>query len=521
MALVAVPALISLLFKFVLFAYAFRAPRRNGTTRLFLLFLILLSAYNVVEFMGLNYFAAHGLDPTMEQYGYVYFASVIFYVAVMLHVSLRISVDGWDRLRAIVPVIYLPVLILEYLLLGTHKLVAGFQLYKDYSVLRIPGPLYALFEVYVLLYVFAGLVYLIYGARTSRPSAVNRLRNRWWLLGLLPFVLLHAYLIIANHFGLAKISSTVSVPIALTLFLIAATYATHQYRLFDIEFFVPWSHARKRKTEFYRRIQATIAEIAEMHSVKEVLNSIANTLCCQVALIGGLRPQVAFVDGQEQVIDDDSPPSFPREALRKISQVVVADEVAERQPELHRLMKRYKVGAIVPFNSHSAASAHWMLLGEHFSNQVYTPLDFKFVETLFARLSERFLDNLMLLRSQIEDAHADNLEFQLRLSAAWAEVNALRQKVMVADMEIQRLREENAQWRRKHLRLVPSALPDAIATGEISLWGYLSRCEAEVGKAALEHCDNDIIQAADLLRISEVDLQDIIRRYRLPAVKKD
>lgn len=514
------PALVSLLFKIVLFAYAFGAPRRSDTTRLFLLFLLLLSAYNVIEFMGLNHFAAYGLDATMERYGYFYFASVIFYTGVMLHVSLRVSIDKWDRVRPILPIIYLPVPILEYLLLGTDKLVSGFQLYKDYSIFRVAGPLYVLFEVYMLLYVFASLVYLIYGARGSRPSRINRLRNRYWLLGLLPFVLLHAYLIVANHFGLAKISSTVSVPIVLTLFLIAATYAIHQHRLFEIEFFVPWSRTRKRKTEFYRRIQATIAEIAEMHSVKEVLDSIANTLRCQVALVGGLRPQVAFADGQELVIDDESPPSFPREALQKVNHIVVANEIAERQPELYGLMKRYKVGAIVPFNSHSAASAHWMLLGEHFSNQVYTPLDFKFVETLFARLAERFLDNLMLLRSQLEDAHADNLEFQLRLSAAWAEVNSLRQKRMLAEMEIQRLREENTQWRRKSLRLVSSALPSAITAGEASLWEYLSQCEAEVARAALESCDNDVSRAADLLGISETDLQNIVHRYRLDASKK-
>ncbi|MFL6713330.1 MAG: histidine kinase N-terminal 7TM domain-containing protein [Sulfurifustis sp.] len=520
MAAIAIPAFIALLSKVFLLVYALRSPRRDPTTRLFIMLLGLFALQNLVEWLGLDHFATRGLDRTMELFGFAYFAATIPFIAATLHVSLRLSIDDWAKVKRVVPLLYLPALLLEFLLLGTDQLVAGFQLFKNYTILRVPGPLYFLFEVYVPLYVLAALVYVIYGARTSRPSRINRIRNRWWLFALLPFVALHVYLIIANHFGLAKISSTISIPIALTFFFIVTTYATHQYRLFDIEFLIPWSRTRKRKTEFYRRIQATIAEIAEMHSVKEVLNSIANTLRCQVALVGGLRPQVAFVDGQELVIDDDSPPSFPREALKNVKHIVVTNEVAERQPELYELMKRYKVGAIVPFNAHSPVSPHWMLLGEHFSNQVYTPLDFKFVETLFDRLAERFLDNLMLLRSQLEDAQADNLEFQLRLSAAWAEVNALRQKVMLAEMEIQRLREENTHWRRKSLRLVSSALPSAIIAGEASLWEYLSQCEAEVAKAAIESCDNDITRAADLLGISETDLQNIVQRYRLFASKQ-
>lgn len=516
MAPLAIPAFVSFLCKFLLLAYALRAPRRGTATNLFMVFLAVLGAHNVIEVLGFNHFGTYGLDRTTEHYGYAYFAGVILYTAVTLHVSLWMSIDEWGKVRSIVPLLYLPALILGYLLLGTDKLVTGFQLYKDYSVLRVPGPLYILFEVYVLLYVFASLVYLIYGARNSRPSTISRLRNRWWLFGLLPFVLLHGYLIIANHFGLAKISSTVSVPIALTLFLIAATYAIHQFRLFDIEFFLPWSRVRKRKTEFYRRIQATIAEIAEMHSVKEVMNSIATTLRCQVALIGGLRPQVAFAEGQEAVIDDFGPPSFPREALNKIGHIVVAHEIAEKQPELYDLMKRYKVGAIVPFNSHSATAAHWMLLGEHFSNEVYTPLDFKFVETLFARLAERFLDNFLLLRSQLADAHAENRDLELQLAAAWAKVKLIRQEMVLAATEIERLREENAQWRRKSLRVV-SSLPDAIVSGEMTFWDYLSQSEASLAQAALGHCNGDIPRAAQLLGISERDLNDIIARYKLPA----
>src|SRR5690606_12257555 len=202
-----------------------------------------------------------------------------------------------------------------------------------------------------------------------------------------------------------RLTSTFYLPLAVTFFLFVTTYATYEYRLFDVEFFLPWSKVRRRKTAFYQRIQATIAEIAELRSVRQVLDLMAHTLRCQVALIGGPRPLVALAPGQESGTGDRLVlPQFPREALAELDQIVIANEIADLRPDLHRLMRRHKVGAIVPFGSHGATAGHWMLLGEHFSDSVYTPLDFKRVEALFNRIAERFLDDLLLLRTQLTDA---------------------------------------------------------------------------------------------------------------------
>lgn len=522
MAVQTIPSLIALLFKFALLAYAMRSPRQNPATRLFLALLTLLAIHNLIEFFGLNYFAVHGLDETMERYGYAYFALVIGYTALTLHLSLRLSIDQWDRVKYVVPLLYLPVPVLEFLLLGSDRLVAGFQLFQSYTILRVPGPLYFLFEAYALLYVLAALVYLIYGARGSRPSIVNRIRNRLWLFALLPFVLLHAYLIIANHFGFAKISSTVSVPIALTFFLVVTTYATHQYRLFDIEFFIPWSKVRKRKTAFYQRIQATIAEIAEMRSVKEVLQFLADIFHCQVALVGGLRPLVALARGQEPHVAGHLRLSkFPREALEKVDHIVVANEIADSKPELHALMKHHNVGAIVPFNSHSAMSAHWMLLGDRFSDHVYSPLDFRMVESLFDKIAEHFIDNLALLRSQLSDAQDEVGDFRRRLAMAWDELTAQRKKVALVEKENRRLREEKAQLLRRNLKVVEDELPQQIASGEKTIDRYLAEYEAKLVETALRQSRGNKAKAARLLGIWPNKIDYLIERHNLDLEKYD
>lgn len=511
-----IPAFVALLMKLVLIAYALRSPRKNPTTRLFVVLLILFSLHNVVEFVGLNYFVAHGLDETMMRFGYAYFAIGILFLAAVLHLSLRLSTDHWNQWAPVVLFLYLPVPVLEYLLLGTNKLVAGFTEYSDYTIIRVPGPLYFLFETYAPLYLLAALAYLIYGARKSRSSFINRIRNRLWLVGLAPLVLLNAYLIVANHFGLAGVSSTVSMPIAITFFLVVAAYATHQYRLFDIEFYIPWSKVRKRKTAFYQRIQATIAEIAELKSVNEILDMLASAFRCQVALIGGPRPAVALVNGQRLDAKNDPTLSrFPLDALKGVGHIVVANEIEGRLPELYEMMKRHKVGAIVPFNPHSATSANWMLLGEHFSDQVYTPLDFKMVETLFDRIGERFLDNLLLLRSQLTEANEELRDYQRRLTVAWSELESLRKTLDQTEHDNRALREEKASLMRQSFRVVDGSLPSAIESGQKTLQQYLAESEREIVRSALREADGNRAEAAKLLGMRPQTLHYLIQRHNL------
>lgn len=518
MAAFAIPAAIALLFKLALLAYAIRAPRKDSTTRLFVLFLGLFALHNLIEISTFIYFGSYGVSSATHggfEFGYAYFAVIILCIALTLHVSLRISIDQWEKVRHIVPLLYSPVPVLEYLLLFTDKLISGFQPFQ-YSVLRIPGPSYILFEIYATLYPLAVLVYLIYGARRSRPSVIARTRNRLWLYGLLPLVLLHLYLVIGNHFGIAKISSTVSIPVALTVFLAVTTYATHQYRLFDIEFYIPWSKVRKRKTAFYKRIQATIGEIADLKSVNQILDLLANALHCQVALIGGPRPVLALANGQQVDAKNDLLVSeFPRDALRTVDHIVVANEIADSRPALYQLMTRHKVGAIVPFNAHSGTSAHWMLLGERFSDEVYTPLDFKVVETLFDRIGERFLDNMLLLRSQLREANEELRDYQRRLTVAWSELESLRKTLARTEQDNKALREEKAHLVRQSFHVVDSGLPDAIESGRQTLAEYMTESEREIVRAALRDCGGNKIEAARLLGIRPRTLHYLVQRHNL------
>jgi hypothetical protein len=395
--------------------------------------LLVLAAQNLVEFWGFNYRAEQGMGPLLQTLGFAYVGLLIPAIALILHISLRLSFDlpANDRQWKWEYLLYLPAASLVFLLLFTDQLVLGFQAFQD-TVLRIPGPWYFLLETYLELYLLATLANLFYGARSSRLPAA-RTRNRLWLLAILPTALLFIYLIVANHFGWTRITSTFYVPITLTFFLAVTAYATHQHRLFDIEFYIPWSKVRRRKTAFYRRIQATVGEFTDLPTVDAVLERVAEVLRCPVALVGGWRPVFAAAgEGSLELAQ------FPHETVAGIDRIVVAREIGDG--DIYRSMQQFKVAAIVPFYPNAKTSASWMLLGESFNESVYTPLDFRKVEWLFDKMGDFLLDKVGFLRSELNQANEENRS--LRQQLAWK-----AKEIVVLNERTRRLAAENEELR--------------------------------------------------------------------------
>jgi DNA-binding protein Fis len=508
MAYQAIPAFITLILKLFLLGYAVRSPRRHPITRLFVFLLGLFALHNVVEVFGMSYFAHHGLDTTMTRYGYAYFVFGILFIAVLLHLSLRLSIGAWDVIRPYVPLLYVPALILEYLLLGTDKLVAGFQLFNEITILRVPGPLYFLFETYATTYLVAAMGYVIYGARPGRAPIADRIRNRWWLAALLPFVALNAYLILANHFGLAKLPSTMTIPVALTLFLAITTYAMHQHRLFEITFFLPWSPARRRTTAFYRRMQSTLAELLELRSVHDILQRLAELMGCSIALVGGTRPVFAHAGTQPDAGQTANLTGFPPTALARIDRITVASEIAATEPETYKLMREHGLAAIVPFRLDKHAATRWMLLTDHFADNVYTPLDFEAVERVLNQIGERFVDRVSQLRAQLTETRQDLRDYQRRLTEAWAAQTTLQRQLDEAKAENKELRARTKTL--LHEQHVAAAT--TVAPPEKALAALLADFEARIISETLTACGGNRSEAARILGLRPNTLHYKMRR---------
>ncbi len=452
----AIPAILALLAKAVIYLYAHLSPVRNLETRLYLLFLFALSIQNLAE---ITFFTAQAKSLPIPPGGLLYFGASVVALALLLHLAAVLSTPAFYQKnhRALLAVIYGPALTLEALVWSGTSLVAGFEP-MGFTYTRIPGPYYFLFEVYAVAYLLGAVSLFLGGSRSAFAS--KQLKNRLMLLGMFPGFVLILSVLLLQHFGSRGFNTTVTLPIAITFFLGITAYATHQYRLFDIGFYIPWSKVRARKTAFYDRIRAMLAEIADLGSVREAVHRLSDTLDCSVALVSTGKPVLAVAGSAQQMV------AFPLQQLHNIDRIVVANEIAESSPDTYKLMQSHGVAAIVPFYPHSHSASGWMLLGDRFSEQVYTALDFKMVEQLFDKMAELFLDKLLLMRNQLAASERRLQMTELRLQQAEAGLTTLR-------TEVDSLRDQNQRLTREQAAdsLIASHTPEHGALPSIVLLG--------------------------------------------------
>jgi DNA-binding protein Fis/ElaB/YqjD/DUF883 family membrane-anchored ribosome-binding protein len=108
-------------------------------------------------------------------------------------------------------------------------------------------------------------------------------------------------------------------------------------------------------------------------------------------------------------------------------------------------MKNHGVAAIVPFHPHSKHAQGWLLLGESFSEHVYTARDFRLVEQLFDKMSDLFLDQVLAMRAQLSDAAKQIRVLERRQHQLYTDIDALQDKNQVLERQVtQMLREQRA-----------------------------------------------------------------------------
>ncbi|MFQ6021614.1 MAG: helix-turn-helix domain-containing protein [Acidiferrobacterales bacterium] len=424
--LISLPAIIALAFKGGIFAYAHFSRTHNAQTRIYLYFLFALSIQNVAEIWHVHNLIDNNTLPYIE--ATIYYAAGIVGFALLFHLVVSLAFDQHNmwRMRLTLTAVYSYAIVLEILLLFTPWLVNDFVRF-EYSVTRASGPLYFVFEFYAIGIFLSVIGILVYGSIYQYTSQ-KRAKNSVLLVAIIPMALVMLTVLILLRLGIGWFNAAVTFPIAITYFLVVTAYAIHQHRLFDIQFYIPWSKVRKRKTAFYHRIRAMITEIADLDSVNEAVTRLAETLRCPVALLGNQGAVLATAGASKRMVQ------IPDEALQSFAHIIVANEIVDTSPKTHALMNHHGVAAIVPFYPHSRNASGWLLLGDSFSEQVYTPFDFRVVEQLFDKMADLFLDKLLTMRAHAHDQiHA--LERQLQktehaLTCLWREVDVLRNENM-------------------------------------------------------------------------------------------
>src|SRR3989338_4537442 len=517
--LVSLPAIIALLFKIGIFVYARASGVHTHLMRLYLYFLFALSIQNVAEISHF-YTLARDAMPYLEFT--VFYAALVIAVALLLHLAISMSFrneDVWTKY--VLAGIYSYAVILVVLLIFTPWVIADLVRLR-YTATRVPGPLFPALEVFVVGGFFCAVGIFARGAR-HQDTSPKRAKATIMLLAIIPMAAVMITVFAMLHFNVRLFNATVINPVAITFFLAVTVYAIHQHRLFDIQFFIPWSKVRKRKSAFYERIRALVAEIADLGTVNQAIGRLAETLRCPVALVGGNRSVLAFTGGGARMTE------FPKDGLRGIDRITVANEIADSMPDTHALMRQYGIAAIVPFYPHSRAAASWMLLGESFSEQVYTPLDFKMVEQLFDKMAELFLDRMIHLRTQLADAQRHMRILEQRL-------HKTEENLMAVKDENSGLREQNSRLLTDNLSSLQTLVlwPSAAASERASapradpqsqpetktLEEYVSEFEAQIIKQTLERCNGNKSKAARILGLRPNTLHYKLERYGLVVEKK-
>jgi len=461
-----VPAILAFAAKVFLLVYSARSPTRNIRTRLFVVAVLISIALNVVEVAAFQgYFGS-----AIAYAGYAYYIALGALLAVLFQLSVWVAFEHPPiALRKwLVLSIYGYLLALVVLLASSQLLIAGFQWLGGYTLTRVPGPLYPIFEL------FAGitlLTILLLPVRGIRQRHNGRLRSRCqiWMLAAAPSCLLVITVLTLLRLDIRWFNATVTLPIPMALLMAAIAYCVHNTRVVDLSWYFPFAKARRVKQSLYTSLTRIVNDAPAGESTKQMLDRLAHALDCPVYLVGPL----GFVGTDGRV--DRLPTELP---LADIRQLAVVDEVGV---PLKEIMKKYRIGAIIPLFPTSDVARSWLIFGEAFGARIYTPTDFRTVDRVVKQLAGTLLDNLL---------HSTTARDQSVVESTPPEP--------VADV-------------------APSAPPPSSAR---FLAERLAQYEAVLIADALKACKGNKAKAARLLGLQPNTLHYKLKRLNLPDKKK-
>lgn len=380
------PAILAFVSKVVLLHYwRGRSTGNVERTRLFVTAVAISMGLNVIEvaaFQGL-------LGGALLQTGaYLYNAGLIALFAVLSHLAVWVAYDTPPRIaqRRFIPLMYLYAALLCAMLIGSNLVIAGFERLGGYTLTRIPGPLYALFELFAVATLMAILFVPLRGIR-HRGDGRLRSRCQIWTLAAAPACLLVIVVLVLLRLDLKWFNASVTLPIPMALLLAAIGYCIHSKRAIDLAVHFPFSKLRRRRLALHVSL-ANLAVDAQRASLLDVLNRLSSTIGCPV-FIANADGVVAVSEGAQ---------ALPDLQLHDVDETLITREA---EHAFARRLKQQGIGAIVPLFTTSTAARCWLVFGQGFDTHFYTPADFRMLDGVVKRVAGLLLDELA--RSQLPD----------------------------------------------------------------------------------------------------------------------
>lgn len=452
------PAIVAFALKTAMLGYWWRSPTHDIRTQLFVIAISISMSMNVIEFTGLQKYWGDRVDYA----GYLYNGLLAGLFAVLVHLTIRVAYDEPPRfIRTwLIPLMYGYLLCLCVLLAGSDLVIAGFELFGGYTITRIPGPFYPAFEAFGIATL---LTIVALPIRGLRQTADGKLRSRCqiWMIAAMPASLIVIAVLVLLRLNIKWFNATVTLPIPMTLLLVAIGYCVHNRRIIELSSYLPFTKHKRSRDALHTSLGTLAADVPRVASLKVLLDRLSGAIGSHVYLVG----VDGLVCGSAEIDADLSDLS-----LADVRETIVAREA---HGPLKQKMAQHRLGAIVPLFSTSEAARRWLVFGETFETQIYTPTDFQMLDVVVKQLAGRLLDQFA------KTATESNM---VQLSETHAQASS-----------------------ETPLRPLPERL---------------ARYEADLIEEALRICDGNKAKAARLLGLQPNTLHYKLRRLSSPTSKK-
>lgn len=382
-----IPALLAFFAKLVILHVSRKAMIQDQRARLFRVAVVLSLGLNVAEFIL--------LQKLSYQVNFVcvatYYALSSLMMAALVHLAISISIDTWRQSRLISVYVLLygtGVIIAALFAFGTFLMMTGIEDLRGYTVTTVRGPLYIVYEIYIVVSFVSMIVLPAYGLRKDRDKN-RRDQCKLWIAATAPIALLVLTVLLLLQLDFRWFNVTVTSPLLFALMLATIGYVVQKRPIIELDFYIPGSKGRKHKISFYQRLSALKHSAPRASSLSELVEEIASVLGCPVALVSSI--------GVKQASKAASPllSTLPLGDLSLVEQITMVNE-PNVPSSLRRTMAEASAVAIVPFFPETRSLSFWLICGDGFDRRVHSALDFKRLKLLLDNLSGCLLERAIL-----------------------------------------------------------------------------------------------------------------------------
>lgn len=273
MSLLIVPSFIALVLKLWVLWYARRRIQENP---ILLLTIVIMLIWNGAEFLSFSEWRQHFAGDLLL---YSYYIGLTLTTGALAHVIGRVFKI---QQMAFYTVLWVTCLSCTMLIAIPGLALLGHE-EISYSITRIPGPLYPVWQMYIVSVICAMLGALIYGSAQLK-ELLQRRRCFALLIGLSPLLGTGIVILISMQLGMA-INGTMLLSLMSSFFLLTLLYTEQRYNLFRLLSFVPYTpeHALNKRFEQAVARMRQDSYTANSNGLKGPLKEL-EALCLQMAI---------------------------------------------------------------------------------------------------------------------------------------------------------------------------------------------------------------------------------------------